>query len=35
MSVPCKGRNLSSVIPGDKETDARTCGDIMKPGNGI
>jgi hypothetical protein len=23
------------VMPGDEETDAGTCGDIMKPGNGI
>jgi hypothetical protein len=35
MSLPCKGRNLPSVMPDDKETDAETCGDTMKPGNGI
>jgi hypothetical protein len=23
------------MMPGDKETDAEMCGDIMKPGNGI
>jgi hypothetical protein len=35
MSLPCKGRNLPSVTPGDEETDAETCGDIMKPRNKI
>jgi hypothetical protein len=35
MSLPCKGRNLPSVMPSNEETDAETCGDIMKPGNGI
>jgi hypothetical protein len=35
MSLPCKGRNLPSVIIDDKEIDAEMCGDIMKPGNGI
>jgi hypothetical protein len=35
MSLPCKGRNLPSVTPSDEETNAKTCGDIMKPGNGI
>jgi hypothetical protein len=35
MSLPCKGRNLPSVMPDDEETDAGTCGDIMKPGNRI
>jgi hypothetical protein len=30
-----QGRNLPSVMPSDGETDARMCGDIMKPGNGI
>jgi hypothetical protein len=35
MGLPCKGKNLPSVIPGDGETDAGMCGDIMKPQNGI
>jgi hypothetical protein len=35
MSLPCKGRNLPSVMPGDRETDTGTFDDIMKPGNGI
>ena len=35
MSLPCKGKNLPSVMPGDGETDAGTCGNIMKLGNGI
>jgi hypothetical protein len=35
MSLPCKGRNLPSVMPDDREIDVGTCGDIMKPGNGI
>jgi hypothetical protein len=35
MSLPCKGRNLPSVMPGDGETDVGTCDDIMKPRNGI
>jgi hypothetical protein len=35
MSLPCKGRNLPSVMLGDKETYTGTCGDIMKPGNRI
>jgi hypothetical protein len=35
MSLPYKGRNLPSVMLGDEETDAETCGDIMKLGNGI
>ena len=34
MSLPCKGWNLPSVMPGDRETGAGTCGDIMKPGTG-
>jgi hypothetical protein len=29
------GRNITSVTPGDKETDAKMCGAIMKPENGI
>jgi hypothetical protein len=35
MSLPCKGRNLPSVMPGDEETGVEMCGDIMEPGNGI
>jgi hypothetical protein len=35
MSQPRKRRNLPSVMPGDEETDAETCGDIMKLGNRI
>jgi hypothetical protein len=35
MSLPFKGRNLPSVMPGDKETDTEMCGNIMKPGNRI
>jgi hypothetical protein len=35
MNLPCKGRNLPSVMPNDEETNAETCDDIMKPGNGI
>jgi hypothetical protein len=35
MSLPCKGRNLTKVMPDDEETGAEMCGDIMKPGNGI
>jgi hypothetical protein len=35
MSLPCKGRNLPSVMLGDTETKAETCGGIMKPVNGI
>jgi hypothetical protein len=35
MSLPCKGRNLPNVMPGDGETDTGTCGDIMKLGNGV
>ena len=34
MNLPCMGRNLPSVMPGDRETDAGMCGDIMKPENG-
>ena len=35
MSLPCKGRNLPSVMLGDEETDTGTYGDIMKPRNKI
>jgi hypothetical protein len=35
MSLPCKGRNLPSVMPDNEETDAEMCGDIMKSRNGI
>ena len=35
MSLPCKGMNLPSVMPDDKETNAEMCDDIMKLGNGI
>jgi hypothetical protein len=35
MSLPCKGRNLPSVMPGDEEIDTEICGDITKLGNGI
>jgi hypothetical protein len=35
MILPCKGKNLPSVMPGHGETDAETCGDIMKLGSGI
>jgi hypothetical protein len=35
MSQPCKGRNLPSVRHDDGGTDARTCGDITRLGNGI
>jgi hypothetical protein len=35
MSLPCKGKNLPSVMLGDGETNAGTCGDIMKLGNEI
>jgi hypothetical protein len=35
MSPPCKGRNLPSVTPGNRETDVGTCNNIMKPGNRI
>jgi hypothetical protein len=35
MSLPYKERNLPSVKLGDGETDVRTCGDIMMPGNRI
>jgi hypothetical protein len=31
MSLPCRGRNLPSVMPDDGETDARMCDDITKP----
>jgi hypothetical protein len=34
MNLPCKGRNLPSVMPDDEETDAGMCGGITKPGNG-
>jgi hypothetical protein len=34
MNLPCKGRNLPSVMPGDGETDTGMCGGITKPGNG-
>jgi hypothetical protein len=34
MNLPCKGRNLPSVMPGDGEIDAEMCGDILKRGNG-
>jgi hypothetical protein len=34
MIQPCKGKNLSSVKRGDGGTDARTCGDITRLGNG-
>jgi hypothetical protein len=35
MSLPCKGKNLSSVKCDDGGTDAGTYGDITKRGNGI
>jgi hypothetical protein len=35
MSLPYKGRSLPSVKHGDGGTNAGTCSDIMKPGNGI
>jgi hypothetical protein len=35
MSLPGKGRNLPSVMPDNEETNAETCDDIMKSGNGI
>jgi hypothetical protein len=35
MSLPWKGRNLPSMKHGDGGTNAGTCGDIMKPGNGV
>jgi hypothetical protein len=34
MSLPYRGRNLPSVMPGDGETDTETCTDITKPKNG-
>jgi hypothetical protein len=34
MSQPCKGKNLSSVKRDDGGTDAGTCGDITRLGNG-
>jgi hypothetical protein len=35
MGLPCKEKNLPSMMPGDGETDAGMCGDIMKPRNGV
>jgi hypothetical protein len=35
MSLSCRERNLPSVMPGDGETDAEMCGDIMKLENRI
>jgi hypothetical protein len=35
MSPPCKGRNLPIEKHDDEGTDVGTCGNIMKPGNGI
>jgi hypothetical protein len=35
MSLPCKGKNLPSVKHDDGGTDAGTCSDITKLGNGI
>jgi hypothetical protein len=35
MSLPCRGKNLPNVMPGDRETYTKMCGDIMKPENGI
>jgi hypothetical protein len=35
MSQPCKGKNLPSVKHNDGGTDAGTCGNIMRLGNGI
>jgi hypothetical protein len=34
MNLPCRGRNLPSVMPDDRETDAGMCGDITMPENG-
>ena len=34
MNLPCKGRNLPSVMPGDREMSIGMCDDITKPGNG-
>jgi hypothetical protein len=34
-SLPCKGRSLPSAKHDDGGTNAGTCGDIMKSGNGI
>jgi hypothetical protein len=35
MNPPCWGKNLPSATLGDGETEAETCGDIMKLENGI
>jgi hypothetical protein len=34
MNLPCRGRNLPSVMPDDGETGVGMCSDIMKPENG-
>jgi hypothetical protein len=35
MSLPCRGKNLPSMMPDDRETDAEKCSDIMKTEHGI
>jgi hypothetical protein len=34
MNLPCRERNLPSVMPGDGEIDVEMCGDITKLENG-